>query len=176
MHVGRSPASSRATLSHMWVCPRRMLPVVMPPRCGEKSTRCEACVESWSRGFDSSTGSGCTVSRPAPARCPLSSASASALLSTSWPRAVFTRYEPGRIFARKLALTMPEVSGVTAQCRLTMSLFASSLSSPAYSIPSVSSSSAGLRERLAYSTRHPKARRRTAVACPPVPRCSRQDR
>ena len=60
----------REAFSHRVRCIRRKLPVVMPPRWGEKTTRSRQDSGRSTRGLSAVTGSGATVSRPAPAMSP----------------------------------------------------------------------------------------------------------
>ena len=65
MLTGFSPRSILEAFSHMVRCIRRKLPVVMPPRWGEKTTRSRQDVGRVTSGLSAVTGSGDTVSRPA---------------------------------------------------------------------------------------------------------------
>ena len=74
-------------------------------------------------------GSSSSTSMPAPANWPLAIASGMAVASTTPPRAVLTRNEPGRILAIVCALIRCYVSAVNGQCMLTMCASASRASS-----------------------------------------------
>ena len=74
---------------------------VTPATCGVKMT-----FESRRRGFPTSKGSCSITSSPAPASCPLSSASYNAVSSTTLPRAQLIRYEPFGIRANSFAENM----------------------------------------------------------------------
>ncbi|MDA0301028.1 MAG: hypothetical protein O2822_00735 [Chloroflexi bacterium] len=88
-----------------------------------------------SSGWSAGGGSTAHASKPAPDRCPDSSASNSASSCGMPPRAVFTRIAPSGISAYSFAPSMPSVSLFSGQWTLTMSLCARSAVSSVFFAP-----------------------------------------
>ena len=74
-------------------------------------------------------------------------ASASAAWSTTSPRAVLTKYDPGLSLSRTAASTRPRVSGVSARCTLSTSLRAATSSGDCSDVTSRSAACRARRRR-----------------------------
>ena len=100
------------------------------------------------------------------------SASTRAASSTTGPRAVLTRYDPGRMSASSRAPMRCRVSGSSGTCRLTMSASRSRSSSPARNSQRAARTASGPPAAARSSSCRPPACPSRGPAGPPPARCA----